>query len=73
MNETDATRRLLDGFDRQAAEMGAAAAKCTELRAEQAALRVGWSDLVQGGDYNEIARRSMRLGEIGIELARLGQ
>jgi hypothetical protein len=43
-----------------------------ELRTERDALKVGWTDLIQTGNHDEIARRSMRLAEIDRELVRLG-
>lgn len=67
-----ATASLLRTFKKQEDTAEANQVIAGLLRDERAALIAGWSDLVARMDFDEIARRSIRCGEIGRELARLG-
>lgn len=65
-------KMLTDGFRRGDEALARNRIAAGELRTERDALKAGWTDLIQAGDHDEIARRSMRLAEIGRELVRLG-
>lgn len=63
---------LMDAFKRGDEALVRSRILADDLRAARDVLKAGWSDLIQTGDHDEIARLSMRLAEIDRELARLG-
>jgi hypothetical protein len=67
-----AVKDILAGFNRVDQALARYRIAADELRTERDMLKSGWTDLIQAGDHNEIARRSMRLAEIDRELVRLG-
>lgn len=68
----NAVATFLERFKRQDEATVSARVRAKQLWAERDELSTGWLDLLAVSDHAEIARRSVRLGEIGIELARLG-
>ena len=64
--------QLMDSFMAADAERAAGRLRCVELREEHAELMRDWAALVASHDFEAIAARAMRLGEIKRELLRLG-